>query len=514
MLSRLWQCCFYRLYLLAKLVLHGSATWTSETIHPLAQICRVLMTALKFRRARRFCLSATRRFCRLKLPRYHGSMRLVLAVTSCGCTPQNQDSFTNFRRRFLLLPLKLSCLNLPCFAPLSCLRNHFNFNRHFLNCSVSPCLIRKGHDCELVKPCYMNSSQALMSSGVSVRRPSHGGVSWEVFVLILRHSGPSHCLWPCHYVKEFDHVLTFSNQAVFRDSLHRTPSTWIFDDHWLSPIAAEVLVVIKSYQLDHPRSTIPIWRGSIRPTTADKLGHIKYVLIWFTGTMINQHNGGNFCGATLSGVMRYSMNELVLSQTLDVDASVPYSQESFCGLFNGVVSGYNAFVSFSMYLHLIYIYIYVCGHTWISQNSCLKRAYCPAGESATGSWIALNHLGAGWVEDEPGGAFGLWRSAWEQPEQLKQLQQPPCSTATLCTSLYLFMFLYPMDFDLRFFTNFRFTGPLDWNPIHLHPERPSQWIFTTRYDISMLLYYIILCRFVDHKYFCIDIQPSATHTYS
>lgn len=177
MLSRLWQCCFYRLYLLAKLVLHGSATWTSETIHPLAQICRVLMTALKFRRARWFCLSATRRFCRLKLPRYHGSMRLVLAVTSCGCTPQNQDSFTNFRRRFLLLPLKLSCLNLPCFAPLSCLRNHFNFNRHFLNCSVSPCLIRKGHDCELVKPCYMNSSQALMSSGVSVRRPSHGGVS-------------------------------------------------------------------------------------------------------------------------------------------------------------------------------------------------------------------------------------------------------------------------------------------------------------------------------------------------
>ena len=46
------------------------------------------------------------------------------------------------------------------------------------------------------------------------------------------------------------------------------------------------------------------------------------------------------------------MNELVLTQTLDVDASVPHSQESFCGLFNGVVSGYNAFVSFCKYLHL------------------------------------------------------------------------------------------------------------------------------------------------------------------
>lgn len=80
--------------------------------------------------------------------------------------------------------------------------------------------------------------------------------------------------WPCHYVKEFDHVLTFSNQAVFRDSLHRpyTPSITFHLDIWwslafLAPcIAAEVLVVIKSYQLDHPRSTIPIWRGSIRPT--------------------------------------------------------------------------------------------------------------------------------------------------------------------------------------------------------------------------------------------------------
>ena len=135
----------------------------------------------------------------------------------------------------------------------------------------------------------------------------------------------------------------------------------------------------------------------------------------------------------------------------------------------------------------------MCGHTWISQNSCLKRAYCPAGESATGSWIALNHLGAGWVEDEPGGAFGLWRSAWEQPEQLKQLQQPPCSTATLCTSLYLFMFFVPHGFWSEIFHQFQI-----YRTLGLESNSPSPWK-TQSMDLHHTVWYfdVIILFYVD-----------------